>query len=185
MKILHGLISLLFWVMLLVTGILLITGFWGAHSFVIDFLTNHPTDRLIVGAILVLLVVIYALTAVPPRQTERFVSYDSDGGRVNISVKAVNHYLSKLANEFAGVMSLRANIVPQEKLIRLDMNVKAGAKIQELSQAVQQRVREGMSDTLGIPDVRSIQVFIREIVVPDEASSGEQDAQAEWQNMSV
>ncbi len=186
MKILHSIISMLFWVTLLVLGILLITSFWGVQSFVTEFLANnHATDRMIIGAMLILLVLIYALSVGPSHKAERFVSYDNDGGMVNISVKAANHFLSNLANEFAGVVSLRASVAPKEKAIRLHMNVKAGVKIQELSQAIQQRVREAMSDTLGIPDVRSVQVFIREIVMPDETSSREQDAQTEWQNMSV
>lgn len=183
MRLLHGFVGFLFWVMSLALGGLLVVSLWGVHYPVIDFLVNNPTDRFIIGAVLLLLVVLYALSAIPARRAERFISYNTEGGPVSVSIKAINDLLAKLADEFAGIVNLRANIASRDKSVRLDMAVKSGTKIQELSQAIQQRVRESIEDSLGISDISSVKVFVQEIVVPESPIVNEQGEQSEWQNM--
>lgn len=185
MKILHGFIGFVFWLIILALGGLLVANCFDMACDVPGWLLNDRAERLVVGGALVLLAVVYGVSAIPARKDERFVSYECDGGKVSVSVKAINSLLSKLAEEFAGIVSLRAAVYPGDKSVQLDMAVKSGAKIQELSQALQQRVRERMQDSLGISDVGAVRVFVREIVLPEDSPGKDREDQGEWQNIPI
>ncbi|MFC1461019.1 alkaline shock response membrane anchor protein AmaP [Verrucomicrobiota bacterium] len=185
MKILHGFIGFVFWLIILAWAALLVSSWWGLESPVARSLLDNPMDQLFLGAFLILLVLLYALSAIPVRKEERFVSYECDGGLVSVSVKAINSMLSKLGDEFAGIISLRASVATRDKSVRLDMTVKSGAKVQELSQALQQRVRESMQDSLGIAEVGMVRVFVQEIILADDSSVKDRDEQGEWQNIPI
>lgn len=185
MKILHGFIGFVFWIIILALGGLLVGSCSVMGCAVPTWLLNDPMERIVVGGALILLVVVYGLSAIPVRKEERFVSYECEGGEVSVSIRAINSLLSKLAEEFAGIVSLRAAVCPRDKSVRLDMAVKSGTKVQELSQALQQRVRESMQDSLGISDVGAVRVFVREIVLPEDSSARDREDPGDWQNIPI
>jgi len=185
MKILHGFLGFIFWLVVLAAGLWMVAGRFGFDCAVADAILGDPRQRPIIGAALILLVVIYWISAVPRSKEERAVSYEHEGGRVSVSIKAVNALLSRLEDEFAAIENLRASVNPRDKSVRLDMAVKSGAKIQELSQALQQRVSESLQDNLGISDVGAIRVFVREIMPPENASTKDREDHGEWQNIPI
>ena len=185
MRLVHGFIGFIFWVIILAVGTVLITSFWGAHTVVMNYLITQPTERFLIGAFLLLMVILYAVSAISRGAKGNYFSYSNEEGVVNISVKAINQLLSRLANEFAGIVSLRADVQPREKSISLDVAVQEGIKIQELSQALQLRVRQILSETLGISAIGSIKVIITEITMPRKASAAEKAEQREWENISI
>jgi len=183
MRLLHGFIGFLFWLMSLALGAVLVVSLWGLHFPVVHYLINNPIDRFIIGAALIVLVIVYVLSAIPARRHERYISYDTATGKVSVSVKAINDLLARLADEFAGIVSLNANMRPSDKSVRLDMSVKSGTKIQELSEAIQQRVRESIEDSLGISGISSVKVVVQEIVLPNNSAPGAQSNGTEWQSV--
>ncbi len=185
MKVLHGFLSFLFWVIVLVIGAWLIAGCLNFECGLVTSLLADRSMRMVAGVVLVLLVIVYWLSCIPGAKKERSVSYESEGGRVSVSVSAINSLLSRLGDEFAGVVSLRAAVSSKDKSVQLDMAVKSGAKLQELSQAIQQRVRESMQDSLGIAEMGAIRVFVREIVLPENASGKDKEQHGDWQNMPM
>ncbi len=185
MRILHGLLGFVFWIIILALGTWLVAGCMNWDYPVVNALLADRTYRMASGVALVLMVVVYWLSSVPVAKEDRVVSYEGEGGRVSVSVSAINSLLSRLAEEFAAIVSLRASVNAKDKSVRLDMAVKSGAKLQELSQALQQRVRESMQDSLGISDVGSVRVFVREIVLAENVSAKDKDTQGDWQNMPI
>lgn len=119
-----------------------------------------------VGGIMVLLATLYLVTLVPYCPKVRFITFDSSNGSVSISINAVRDYIRKLGEEFGAVVNIEPKIRAEKKLISIDLDVKlqTGARIPELSQALQDRVRDGLRDNLGITDIRDIKVRIQEIV---------------------
>jgi len=186
MKILHGLIKCVLSVGLLILGILLLANVGAFHTSIGDFLINDKLGQLLVGISAVFLVLLYWLTAIPVKE-ERFLTFENEGGAISISVKAINDFLAKLADEFAGVIRLHSDVTGSRDghvEVCLDVSVKAGTNVQQLSQALQQKVRESMRENLGITEVRAVKVNVSEIVAEKPASRRPAD-RADWQDASV
>ncbi|MBU4365546.1 MAG: alkaline shock response membrane anchor protein AmaP [Kiritimatiellae bacterium] len=187
MNILHGLIKCVLSVGLMIFGILLLADVVAVHTPVGDFLINDKLGRLLTGISAIFLVLLYWLTAIPVKE-ERFLTFENEGGTISISVKAINDFLAKLADEFAGIIQLRADVAALRDghiEVRLDVTVKAGTKVQQLSQVLQQRVRESMRENLGIAEIHAVKVNVSSIVAADEPASGRPAERADWQDASV
>jgi len=176
-RLLHTLTGLLVFLAPLVWGALLIYGN-GANTDFRDFLFNtmetSPVAGVAAGLILVLIAVVYVSTFGPPSPRNRFISFESDNGEVSISVSAVRDFIRKLGDEFSAVVSMDPQIRYEKKLICIDLNVKVqtGSRVPELSQMLQDRVRESIRDGLGIVEVREIKVKVQEIVGAPLPSAG-------------
>ncbi len=183
MKILHFLVSLAISAALLLLGWVLIADLFGREYAFGEFLFAAPFGRLGLGLFFILAVAFFWVTAAPARaRRDRFLSFENDSGTVSISVSAVNAFLAKLGREFAGVVNLRPDVAGSGRdavEIQLDLTVKAGTKIQELSQLLQQRVRDSLRDSLGISEVAAVKIKIAEIVSSEENAAAERE---EWQN---
>ncbi|MFH1477420.1 MAG: alkaline shock response membrane anchor protein AmaP [Verrucomicrobiota bacterium] len=182
MNILHGLIKGLLSVGLLILGIFLLANVVAFHTPLGDFLINDKLGQFLVGISAVFLVLLYWLTAIPVKE-ERFLTFENEGGAISISVKAVNDFLAKLADEFAGVLRLRADVTATRDghiEVRLDVSVKAGTKVQQLSQVLQQRVRESMRDNLGIAEIHNVKVNVSSIVAAEKPVADSPADRADW-----
>ncbi len=117
------------------------------------------------GGIMVLLSLLYLVTFGPRRPKMRYISFDSGNGSVSISVNAVRDYIRKLSGEFSSVVSIDPKIRAEKDSISLDLHVNlvAGVRIPELSQVLQNRVRESLRAGLGINEVKEVKVLVQEI----------------------
>jgi uncharacterized alkaline shock family protein YloU len=89
-----------------------------------------------------------------------------DEGSVGISVKAIKDFVERTAKEFTAVKSVDSTLLNRRKKLEiiLRVTVQAGNPIPELSQVMQQRMRESMNDSLGIDQIERITIHISEIV---------------------
>lgn len=187
MKFFHGLMKFVISIALLALGMFFLADVFGVQSRVGHLVLNDAIGKFVMGTALILMVILYWLTALSIGGKEQFLSFETEGGSVNIRVKAVNDFLKRLADEFADILNLRADIAASRDgriEVQLDIDVKSGTKIQQLSQVLQQRVRESMREGLGIADVTSIKVNVNEIIQgekPAAAANGSRD----WQDASV
>ncbi len=117
------------------------------------------------GGIMALLSLLYLVTFTPRRPQARYISFESGEGSVSISVNAVRDYIRKLSGEFGAIVSIDPKVRTEKDKLSLDLNVNlvAGARIPELSQALQSRVRESLRDGLGIDEVSEVRVRVQEI----------------------
>ncbi len=167
-KFLHVLSGLVIWFLFTALGGALIYanglrvegGFLGAF-----YLHESWYQAMGSGGIMVLLSLLYLVTLGPRRPPVRFISFDSGNGSVSISVNAVRDYIRKLSGEFGAIVSIDPKIRSEKDSISIDLNVNlvAGARIPELSQALQSRVRESLRDGLGIDEVNEVRVRVQEI----------------------
>jgi len=177
-RILHALTGLLIFLTPLVWGGLLIYGN-GANTdfrdFLFDTMETSPFFGVIAGLVLILMVLTYLGTFGSSRPSKRFISFDSDNGSVSISVNAVRDFVRKIGDEFGAIISMDPQIRSEKNMISIDLNVKlqTGSRIPELSQMLQDRVRESIRDGLGIVEVREIKVKVQEIVGAPAPSSSE------------
>ena len=182
MNILHGLIKSILSIGLLIYGVLLLANVLAIHTSLGDILINDKLGQFLVGISAVFLVLLYWLTGIPVKE-ERFLTFENEGGAISISVKAINDFLAKLADEFAGIIRLRADVVASRDgriEVRLDVSVKAGTKVQQLSQVLQQRVRESMRENLGIAEINTVKVNVSSIVAAEKPAASRPADRADW-----
>ncbi|MBU0677395.1 MAG: alkaline shock response membrane anchor protein AmaP [Verrucomicrobia bacterium] len=124
--------------------------------------------------ILTLLFLMTAITRKPKR--EDTLTFKGEGGTVSINVKAVSDFIAKLGDEFAAVLGLKPDIRPRSgggMDVDIDVKVRAGTQIPELCRLLQERVRESVHESLGISNVRSVRVNVRDIVgIPEPKRPG-------------
>ncbi len=117
------------------------------------------------GALFLGLIYVLAGIRVPDRA--RYLAYDLEGGgAVSISLKALQNFVARLSDEFSQVVKLKPELraVNGAVDVQLDISVKAGAQIPELSQMLQKRTRECIKENIGLADVRDVRVRVQEIV---------------------
>lgn len=175
--ILHGLLGLTLLLLLVTAGVGLIYGAYAGPA-CWDALLNLVRDErgwgIVIGLALLFLVLAYLVTGIRRKvDADQYLTFKSDGGHVSILLRAVNDFIAKVGEEFAAVISLKPSVIPRGRgsvEIQLDVRVRAGTQIPELCQLLQERVRESVRQSLGISDVRKIEVHIRDIVGTPEPS---------------
>lgn len=167
MKLLHRFARLLVFIVLLVVGITICSLAWKSDTWT-DFASFLGHTRLLGGCIgigSILLAFLFAISGIDKRRKEKFLSFDNEGGRVNISTLAISDYVSKLSAEFPSMVKMDPRVVSCRRGIDMvvDVRIKAGPQIHEICEVLQTRVRETMINGLGIPDVRRVIVCVKEI----------------------
>jgi hypothetical protein len=112
-----------------------------------------------------LMMLVFSMTTPRSRTLPEYISFDGHGGEVSISLKAVKDFVQRIAAEYAAIVNMQPTLTVRNGSIEveLDVRVTAGTHIPELCQMLQERVRESMTDTLGLSDIRTIKVNVREI----------------------
>ena len=168
-KILHALNGVLMMLALLLWGGLLIYGNAANiefRDFIFVSMQNSPGIGVGAGLVVLAVVLVYLGTFGPAKSRKRFISFDSENGSVSISVNAVREFIRKLGDEFGAIVTMEPKIRSEKNLISIDLDVKiqTGSRIPDLSQMLQDRVRESIRDGLGIVEVREIKVKVQEII---------------------
>jgi len=168
-KFLHRLTGLVIVLLPLVGGGLIIYGNGFNTSLrdtVCEFIQRSPMIGIAIGLVLLLIGLVYLGTFGRPRPRLRTISFESEGGTVSISVNAVCDFIRKLASEFEAVKDIDPKLRAEKDMVSIDLNLKVrtGTRVPELSTLLQERVRESIRDGLGIVDIREIKVNISEIV---------------------
>jgi len=167
-RVLHILAGIVIWLLVAVMGGALVhANIPGVTQTTFDLMPPLESWKMAgIGGFLILLSLLYLATFAPRRPKKRYISYDSGSGSVSISDNAVREYIRKLSGEFGMVVSIDPKIRAEKNSISLDLDVKlvTGSRIPEVSQALQERVRESLRDGLGIAEVKEVKVRVQEIV---------------------
>lgn len=133
------------------------------------------------GAILILSVLLRWVGGCrKPKET--FIDYQSDDGSVGISTKAIQDFIERVGQEFAAVKSIESQLVNGKSGLDIAVGVRllSGNKIPELSQVLQQRIRESVRESLGLDEIGKITIQVKEIIgAPDKPSSPDTEHAAE------
>jgi len=168
-RLLHRMAGFIIWLLFTVIGGALVY----ANGFNTDLRDNvfasvqdAPLYGVVGGLVFVLLGLLYLVTLTPRRPAVRYISFDSEAGDISISNGAVRDFIRKVGEEFGAVINLEPQLRSDKGLISIDLDVKiqAGTRIPELSQMLQDRIRESVRDGLGIAEVREIKVRVQEII---------------------
>ena len=117
------------------------------------------------GAILILSVFLRWIGGFGKKEGN-FIDFQSEDGSVGISTKAICDFIERIGKEFAAIKSIDSKLIKTKGGIDVALGVKvvSGNKIPELSQVLQQRVRESVRESLGLEEIRNITIKVQEIV---------------------
>ncbi|MEE9367451.1 MAG: alkaline shock response membrane anchor protein AmaP [Pontiella sp.] len=167
MKSNSGLGGLLTTLILLLVGGLLIYGnlFNREVGDTIAGLLVMPWVGAALGAVMILSVFLQWFGRIG-RKKDVFINFDSDDGSVGISTKAIQDFIERVGKEFAAIKSIDSELIQDKKALDIAISVKviSGNKIPELSQVLQQRIRESVRESLGLDEIRNITIKVQEII---------------------
>ena len=173
MKWVHRLLGLVLAVLLLAgTFFLLLPAFQGGDVWR-AFLDELQGRRIvaILWALAVLFSLIgYILSAVTGTPRAKYLAYETEFGNISISLRALQDFLGHLQKEFPAVVSLapRVRALDESLDVMLEVRVREGAPIPEISRMLQERARQLVQEKIGIADIRQVEVKIEEIVKEKE-----------------
>lgn len=175
MKWAHRIIGTLIGALLLVTLFrILLPAFQGGETWqaFTAFLAAERGRVIIVCLGFIAGLVAFVLTGLAYRPRAQYLSYESDGGNISISLKALQDFLSHLKGEFPAIISLRPQVTAHDEQLEITLNVsiQSDAPVPEISRMLQARARHTILERVGISDIRGIEVKVEEIVGAKESS---------------
>ncbi|MCZ7591544.1 MAG: alkaline shock response membrane anchor protein AmaP [Kiritimatiellae bacterium] len=180
MKALHVLIGVVLLLVLLAGAFFVLSSAFAGDarwSEVLDLAKGYKLYAIIGTLLLVFVLLVYALTSFSLPQKNQYIAYDIEGSSVSINTRAVQDFLSRLADEFAAIEELvpTLRVVGSGVDVQMDVKVRSGAQIPELSRMLQERARMMLREKVGLSDVREVRVRVQEIVgaPPTETASGD------------
>lgn len=134
-----------------------------------DFLAKAGEHHLLVIAVclgLILGLVLYVLTGLSARPRAAYLSYETKQGNISISLQALQEFIGHLRVEFPSVLALTPKVSARDEALDvvLQVKIKAGAPIPEVSRMLQERTRLMIQEKVGIQDIRDVEVKVEEIV---------------------
>jgi hypothetical protein len=93
------------------------------------------------------------------------VTFKGHGGRVSLGVDVIERHLADVAGEFPSIRSLDSAVTPAGRAVDIELGVtfEKGTPLPDVTQALQERARESLSETMGPFAVRKIHVRIDEV----------------------
>jgi len=130
-----------------------------------DTLKETQSIRITIGLFFLLIVLVRFEIRNKNNTKGQYLNLQTDDGQIGISIKAICDFISRIGKEFPAIKQIETKVKNQKPgmAITLLVKIKAGHKIPELSKQLKYRVRESAGDSLGIEDISSITIKIREI----------------------
>lgn len=168
MRIIHRMVEFILLLVAIGIGVLLLASArsgdtWSALTGVM--VGNRPIAGGI-GIALLCLGVIFLLSAIPKKKQQQYLSFDGEEGTVSISTAAIAEYIARVAGEFPSIVRMKPEVVPCRNSINVHayVQIKDGPDIHEVCELLQKRIREMLAGSLGITDVRKVEVSVKEII---------------------
>lgn len=126
---------------------------------------SSPFGGLVLGGVMIASVVLGWMTRFLVKK-EKFIDFQAEDGNVGISTKAIQDFIVRVGKEFAAVKHIDSTLIHEKGALNIAVSVKvlSGNKIPELSQVLQQRIRESVRESLGLEEIGNITIKVSEIV---------------------
>jgi hypothetical protein len=137
---------------------------------------NRPAIGLAAAGGLIL-VAVYVVSGLVALTRRRYHTLWKDGGTVSISMGAIAAQLLKLEEEYPAILRLRPCVRSHRNLIdvAVEVQVVEGTDIHELGESLQNRIRQRLTESLGLSDVRRVDVQVRHVQSPGGGGAGSQE----------
>jgi len=95
------------------------------------------------------------------------ISFDNPGGKVKISLKAIEDYITAtIKSQINGIKSIRVKVIVTSKGLETKINLRLSStlNIPEVCGNVQELVKNYLQDTVGIERISNIEIYVSNIV---------------------
>ena len=168
MKAVRAALGVAAWAVVMAAGLYVIVAAWNGSSAwnLSQWITDRGEWAMPAGILVAGLAVLWPLSLITRTVSERHLAFRNPDGEVRVRLDAIRDYLGRLASEFAGVESLRSVVTVKAGGLAIDLHcrVQAGRPVAEISRSLQERAKACIQTDLGITEIRSIDVTVREFV---------------------
>lgn len=132
-------------------------------------------------ALLLLLLAVYLLILVTRRDKRKFMVYPSEYGSVRVGANCVETLVVEAANQVQGLQQIKASIsnVEDPKVV-LRVQVYPGYNIPQLSEELQEKVKEYVNNTLGLT-ISEIEIVVVGISGKNEVEVDKADLESDME----
>lgn len=95
------------------------------------------------------------------------VSFDNPGGKVKVSLKAIEDYLtSMILTQIEGIKTIKVKVLVTSKGLETKINLKLSSKlnIPEVCGNIQELTKNYLQDAVGVERISSIEVYVSNII---------------------
>ena len=167
MKSLHRAVGLVLFILMSVAAAFFVYAALSSNLWDETFqaLGDNKAGALAIGLLIFLLVLFYSYSGSYRAEYERYISFEGEGGSVRISRRAVRDFLAGIAAEFSTIEKLEPEFTMRRDNMDVELNVtvRPGCHIPELSRMLQERVRTTLRVSLGITQIGKVDVLVQEI----------------------
>lgn len=131
-----------------------------------EFLKSNLTTVGIIGVALVLLGIIYIVNWFEYINKTRNVSFDNPGGKVKISLKAIEDSITSLIKkEIDGIKSLKIKnyVSPNGLETKIYLQIVSGISIPDTCSTIQEITKNYLQDAVGVERVSNIEINVTNI----------------------
>jgi uncharacterized alkaline shock family protein YloU len=162
------------WVALvaLATGLALVRiALDGDVSFLQRWATWHPERLAPVGILTVGLVVLWALSWFVRDPSEEVVRLNTDYGHVDVTMSALRDYIQKTLERATGIEPVQCRVRAVQGRIHVRVTCRAATTLPVAEQGtrLQKRIRQALTDEIGLADVGNIVVKVVEFTPAEPA----------------
>jgi len=105
------------------------------------------------------------------------VSFDNPGGKVKISLKAIEDYITAtIRKQINGIKTIKVKTVVTSKGLETKINLKLSSNlnIPEVCSNIQELTKNYLQDTIGIERISNIEIYVSNIVGVSEKEEDEE-----------
>lgn len=135
------------------------------HRFIASVIAGIPGNTMYcMGGVILLLVSVRLLVANISPSNSSLLLNNSENGRVQVGISAIEDYAAALAQEIYGVFNVKAIAeCKDEKIsIRINASIEPGVVIPSTSEDVKNNVREGLKKATAI-EVDGVEIYFKQI----------------------
>jgi len=156
-----------------ISGIILIIFFltiWANINYIdvfSNYLKYHITEIGVIGMAIIILGIIYIVNWFDYINETRTISFDNPGGKVKISLKAIEDSITALIlREVEGIKSVRVKNYISGKGLETNLYLKlvSGVNIPEITSTIQEITKNYLQDAVGVDRVSNIDTYVTNIV---------------------
>ncbi len=181
MRIISFFVAFIYTVLFLVLGLLLVGMSLEFISMVylVDFLNDvysSPLNLLyagLIGLLFFVLALAYIYSVCKRGKAQRNISFTNPDGEVNISLKAIEDFVKRIAEDVTEIKELDCKVINSKRSVKVINNVvlRAGTTVPEIAEKFQNMIKVKLQGILGIEDKIQVKVYIKEVEEDSTAKS--------------
>ena len=131
------------------------------------------------GLLLILLSFSFAQLILGRFQRERTIAFATSTGEVTIALSAIEDLIKRMAGVMPEIKELRPDVIANKKGILVDLRVilKSEANIPELTQRLQEIIKQKIQEVLGVEEQIIIKIHVVKIISVDEKDRRKKDTE--------